>query len=240
MKKEGKTTGKPAPFARREKFCRCCGTCCRKGGPALHRQDLELIRDERLLPRHLFTIRQGEPAYSPLTGAIEPASVELVKTATMPGEWACCFYDELRSTCGVYAHRPLECRLLKCWAPGDLLDIIGQDTLTRRDIIEPGHPILQLLDRHDDECPSANITSWIPTDPARGNHPDQLNTLTKLIEKDLVIRRKALGEFGLGRAEELFFFGRPLFSILGAYGLEVRERESGLRACWRMEKVPLP
>lgn len=41
--------------------CRRCGTCCEKGGPALHTDDRMLIENGHIPARYLFTIREGEP-----------------------------------------------------------------------------------------------------------------------------------------------------------------------------------
>ena len=41
--------------------CRRCGTCCEKGGPALHGEDRPLVDRGQVPARCLFTIRAGEP-----------------------------------------------------------------------------------------------------------------------------------------------------------------------------------
>ncbi|MCX5877405.1 MAG: YkgJ family cysteine cluster protein, partial [Deltaproteobacteria bacterium] len=61
------------------KYCKQCGTCCRKGGPALTREDLDLIRQGHIRHDQLITIRQGELGYNPATGKLEPVPVELLK-----------------------------------------------------------------------------------------------------------------------------------------------------------------
>ena len=46
--------------------CLGCGACCRQGGPALHGEDLALVRSRQLRLDDLITVRQGELAFQPL------------------------------------------------------------------------------------------------------------------------------------------------------------------------------
>ncbi len=214
--------------------CRCCGTCCRKGGPALHRQDLEIIRSNRLEYRQLLTIRKGEWAASPVTGQVQPTTHELVKTANRANEWACLFYDEQNKNCTIYEHRPLECRLLKCWDPQELLAVIGRHPLARLDIIPPDNPLLDLVLRHEQQCPATGLARLVPENAEQAADRDRLAELSALVKKDLAIRGKAIQDAGLAVNEELFFFGRPLFIVLRAHGLVVREQGGVLRLSWRL------
>ena len=78
--------------------CYRCGICCQKGGPALHGQDLALVRGGQLPLGDLITIRCGELAYNPLSCTIEPVSEELVKIRGTGQEWCCCYYDPDRKS----------------------------------------------------------------------------------------------------------------------------------------------
>lgn len=109
--------------------CIQCGTCCRKGGPVLHHEDKGLLDSGLIRAEHLITIRKGEPAFSPLSGKVEPASCELIKINGRKGEWTCCFFDAETPACTIYAHRPLECRLLECWDTEKLISVINKNTL---------------------------------------------------------------------------------------------------------------
>jgi Fe-S-cluster containining protein len=90
--------------------CRRCGTCCRQGGPALHLEDRELVESGKIPMQHLFTIRQGEPAYDNVTGTIAPAVTDIIKLkGARPGSDVCCFYESAGKVCGIYGHRPAPC-----------------------------------------------------------------------------------------------------------------------------------
>lgn len=90
-----------AVTAQRERGCKRCGTCCSKGGPALHMDDLPLIRDHRLALSELITIRLGEPVFSPLVNAIEPSRTELIKVSGRNGSWTCRFFLLGENGCGI-------------------------------------------------------------------------------------------------------------------------------------------
>jgi len=55
-----------------------------------------------------------------------------------------------------------------------------------------------------------------------------LEELTRQVNLDLTSRNQAAGVRALGVAEELFYFGRPLFQLLMPLGIQVRESSVGL------------
>ena len=132
--------------------CIRCGTCCKKGGPSLHREDKKILLAGHIKRESLITIRKGELAFSPFSGRPEPIEKELVKIAGKGKGWVCCFYDEKESSCAIYEHRPLECRLFKCSDTAQLLSVIGKDTLARADILSEDDPIIRFIETHEQEC----------------------------------------------------------------------------------------
>ena len=118
--------------------CHRCGTCCRNGGPTLHREDLKLLRNGIISHADLIVIRCGESAYSPLVDRVEPSACELVKVSGTAASWTCRFLQSADHRCLIYQDRPLECRLLNCQEPEPLLRVIGYDTVSRFDLVNPG------------------------------------------------------------------------------------------------------
>jgi len=215
-----------------QKSCRQCGTCCRKGGPALHHQDTDLLREGAIGYRQLVTIRAGEFVYSPVSGALEAAVGELVKITGRGGEWTCLFFEESRSACGIYDRRPLECRLLKCWDPGELLTVAGRDTIRRVDIVAAGDPVLDLIAHQQRECPAevvATATAGWRSEPANEKCRD---LLADLVRRDLALRNHAIVDLGLPAEVELFVFGRPLFRQLAGFGVGLREVDGHIEFLW--------
>ncbi|MBU0485742.1 MAG: YkgJ family cysteine cluster protein [Proteobacteria bacterium] len=209
-------------------YCKRCGTCCRKGGPGLHREDQNLLSEGHLSFDHLVTIRQGEIVLNPLTGMPEPAAQELVKINGRGGDWSCMFFGEGDSSCTIYRNRPLECRLLKCWDPADIEAVIGKDNLRRLDLLSPGDPARQMIESHEKLCPGHEITELcIQYQEEPGRH-DLLNSLTSFVRHDLHFRMEVFDQLKLSSASELFFLGRPVFKVLAPFGLVLREDHRGI------------
>jgi Fe-S-cluster containining protein len=202
--------------------CIRCGTCCLKGGPTLHHEDKKILLAGHIGYQHLVTIRKGELALNPVSGKLEPVHRELIKVRGEGKDWACCFYNEKDASCRIYAHRLLECRLLKCWDTSELLPVIGKNTIVRADIINPGDLIMKVIETHEQECPYHEVENLI-LKVSRGNDRSKnLAKLTELVRKDLAIRSYTISELELRADFELFIFGRPLFEVLNARGLSVR------------------
>lgn len=210
--------------------CKRCGQCCSQGGPALHLQDLELIRSGQLSLSALITLRRGELAHNPVVGKVVPIKKELVKLKGTGKNWNCCFYDETENCCTIYDHRPLACKVLKCWDPDDLLAIVEKDTLTRLDILEDDDPIRNVIQEHDQlyPCPDmdklARLNPVIPEDTRR--------ELQHLVNEDLRFRSRVVQAFELKLSEELFYFGRPVFQLLQPLGARISETAVGIELHW--------
>lgn len=206
--------------------CIRCGTCCLKGGPTLHHEDKKILLAGHIGYQHLITIRKGELAFDPVRSKLEPVRQELVKVLGKGKDWSCYFYDEEGSSCTIYEHRLLECRLLKCWAPSELINVMGKNTIIRADIINPTDPIMEVIETHERECPCQEIENLISKLSRETEKSKTLAKLNELVRKDLSIRFYAISELGLKREFELFIFGRPFSKILDIRGIPVRTQES--------------
>lgn len=220
-----KTEKKPKVVHRstppRATSCIRCGTCCKKGGPSLHLEDKEILLAGHIKRESLITIRKGELALFPSSGRPEPTEKELVKIAGKGKGWVCCFFDEKKTACTIYRHRPLECRLLKCWDTEQLLSVIGKDPLARADILSEDDPIMKVIDTHEQECSVGMAEELISALLEKNDDPESLAKLTALVHRDLAMRSRAFSEFGLSLEAELFLFGRPLFKVLSARGFQL-------------------
>ena len=215
-----------------QKQCRQCGTCCRKGGPALHHEDVGLLGEGKITYRDLMTIRAGEMVYSPADGTLGPADRELVKISGRSGEWTCRFFQPESSSCGIYAVRPLECRLLKCWDTDDLLAVVGRDTVCRQDIVNTGDLIHDLIAHQQRECPAEVVATAVAGWRQLPGNEKCRAVLEDLVRRDLALRDYAIDELGLAADVEFFVFGRPLFKQLAGFGVGIRECAGRLEFLW--------
>lgn len=208
--------------------CDCCGTCCRKGGPALHTADLELVQSHLLCFGDLITIRRGEYVLHPVTDEPQPAEKEFLKIQGREGEWCCTFLDSKSSTCTIYTTRPLACRLLRCWDPDELLEITGKELINRFDLVSESNPMFHLMKMHEKSCPVPDIASLQGQLSEIKQRDEALTALTGMVNHDLQIRSGAVRKFQLSVADELFYFGRPIFQLLVPAGISMEESPQGL------------
>ncbi|MGV1100837.1 YkgJ family cysteine cluster protein [Thiovibrio sp. JS02] len=201
-----------------QRQCRQCGTCCRKGGPALRREDLELLRRGIVRHEQLVTIRKGEMGFNPAGNRLEPVPVELLKIRGQGGDWTCLFLDQANNSCAIYAHRPLTCALLECWQPAALFAAIYQDTLRRTDLINPDDPILEHIARHERQCPGEEWTALLGQYMESGAGA-LLARLNGLVRADLVLRQEIAARTGMTVDVEFFLLGRPFVTQLAGSGL---------------------
>ena len=201
--------------------CMRCGTCCLKGGPILHQEDKKILLAGHIGYQHLVTIRKGELALNPISGRLEPVHQELIKVRGKGKDWSCFFYAEKEASCAIYAHRLLECRLLKCWDTSGIMPVIGKNTIIRADIINSNDPIMKVIETHEQECSYQDVENLI-SNLSEVDKSKNLAKLTDLVRKDLAIRSYAISDLGLEAMFELFIFGRTLFKVLSARGLTIR------------------
>jgi Fe-S-cluster containining protein len=144
------STAPPAPDA--FDHCRRCGTCCLKGGPVLHREDRSRVRRGTIPLKDLVTICPGEPVHDNVTGKIRPAENDHIKIQPRKGSTSCRYYDGVKRACAIYAQRPIQCRVLKCWDPAALAALYHQDHLTRRDLLGEIPGLWDLVKTHGHRC----------------------------------------------------------------------------------------
>ncbi|MBM4145553.1 MAG: YkgJ family cysteine cluster protein [Nitrospira sp.] len=202
--------------------CTRCGNCCLKGGPALHHEDKKILLAGCAGHQHLVTIRKGEMAFNPLRNILEPVKKELIKVKGKGDDWTCYFYDEKESSCNIYENRFLECWLLKCWDTSEIISLIGKNTIARADIINPGDPIMKVIEEHEQACPFNEINALVSGLYSGKEKSKILSQLSEFVRNDFAIRSYAVAELGLMEEFEMFIFGRPLYKGLNDRGLNVR------------------
>lgn len=198
--------------------CRRCGTCCTKGGPALHGPDASLISDGRILPDRLVTLRAGEPVHDQFQDKVLPLGTEIIKIRGPRGLTGCVFHLGA-SGCAIYAHRPLECRLLDCEDPAPLAAVYATDRLSRADILGPDHPLMELVRHHEQLCPTGEALRL-----AQAPGPAARSALADLLSADRALRGAFLDKTGAAPELADFLFGRALAEVLAPLGLHLPAR----------------
>lgn len=216
--------------------CRRCGTCCRKGGPALHTQDLPLFEGPNALPLSLLvTLRAGEQALDQVRGRVFALGAEVLKlrgrTKNGQAGQACALLNQADNSCSLYARRPAECRALSCRDTAPLAAMYDKDRLTRADLLPPGHGLLAVMAEHEELVPVQRIAPLAAAFRAGGQDGlDAQEELARMAVADRAFRAGLSRRAGIGPEYHECFLGRDASALFAAAGLCLRaDAKCGLR-----------
>jgi Fe-S-cluster containining protein len=200
--------------------CIRCGTCCEKGGPSFHIQDRHLIEDGIIHTRYLYTIRKGELVHDNVQGHLKPADSDIIKIKGKSPSWECVFFEKGDESCRIYDHRPLECRLLKCWDTRDIEAVYEKDRLTRQDILAGIEGLWELIDGHEKQCSHDTINRVLQdSDGVFKKQAQEL--IADALQYDRAIRELVLENGNVTPDMIDFLFGRPLTDTLKSAGIDI-------------------
>ena len=206
--------------------CSCCGTCCQKGPPGLHLQDVPLYRDGVLRRSSLLTLRKGEWVRDNVAGRIVTLSREMVRVRSASDSTACLMLQQ-GNHCLIYTRRPAECRALKCWDPRELQELYQRDRAERLDLIPSDSGLARIVREHE-EAVSLPLVQELVQAVRRHGEKDCLDRLGGLLEADRRFRDLLRDRAGAGENELEFILGRPLEEYLASLGLEVEVTSRGI------------
>ncbi|MCP4752849.1 MAG: YkgJ family cysteine cluster protein [Proteobacteria bacterium] len=197
---------------------RCC-TCCAKGGPAFHLEDKHLVEKGIIPTRFLYTIRKGEPAEDNVKGGLTYMDSDIIKIKGKDNSWACIYVDLLNHNCAIYANRPVECRVLKCWDTGDIEAMYSKDRLTRRDLVSGVEGLWELIEDHQERCSYEKVRELLEASGGKldGN---SVNTVSDMVDYDSLLRRMVADKVQTDPNLLDFLLGRPMGIALKQLGLE--------------------
>lgn len=208
--------------------CQRCGTCCRKGGPTLHLEDQALVESGQIPLKHLFTIRQGEPAFDNVAGVIAPAVTDIIK---LKGRWegseVCCFYDPGPKGCRIYTDRPAECRALKCWDTQEIESLYNCRRLTRRHLLSKVQGLWDMVQDHQERCDYSHVADLAADTKRMPSTAGSQKKLLELIRYDESLRQITCQKAGLDPQMLSFLFGRPLSFTIEMFQLKLKRTEQG-------------
>ncbi len=216
-----------------DKNCTQCGTCCRKGGPAIHDKDVDLLKDNVIRIADLMTFRPGEFVRDESQQKVVPLEVDVVKLApainSEEHDWTCRFLiqKEKSAACALHGKHPAECRALYCKSPEFLLALPADGRQTRKQIIEiTKSPAwwLELIATHEEKCDLAKIAEYIVKIEEEGSK----EAIIEMIAFDNSFRELVLEKTDITEDLLPFLFGRPLLGLMHQYKVEVLKTDKGL------------
>jgi Fe-S-cluster containining protein len=150
-----------------------------------------------------------------IKGCLLPLESEMIKIKGRNRDWTCVFFDKTGSACRIYDHRPLECRILKCWDTRDIEAEYARNRLTRKDLLSGIPALWSLIEDHDLRC--SHVTFQKLLDSKTGDGAAQ-KTVRKMVEYDRSIRLLVVEKAGVESDMLDFIFGRPLSeAVRGRY-----------------------
>ena len=210
--------------------CRRCGTCCRKGGPALHLEDQALVDSGKIPLKDLMTFRQGEPVYDNVTGSIAPAVTDIIKTKSADENSSdCIYFDADRKGCCIYDDRPSECAAMQCWDTSEIEGMYNTRRLTRRHLLAKVEGLWDLVVHHQERCDYGHVAELADRIRQHRRVDEAEKELLELIRLDQHLREVTLERVKLDPGMLEFLFGRPLSLTIKLFKLRITKTETGLR-----------
>ncbi len=204
--------------------CRRCGTCCKKGGPALHVEDRDLVENGQLPLTDLYTLRRGEMARDNVRGTLQPLKEEIIKVkARQAGGWTCRYYADHRETCRIYSTRPIECRALQCWDTREIERMYALGRLCRKDLLERLDGLWDLVEEHERRCSYEKLDRFTRQLKKDGNEIDADKVL-EILQYDTELRNLVIERGGLDPQMLDFLFGRPLAKTVDQFGIRLERK----------------
>jgi Fe-S-cluster containining protein len=211
--------------------CRQCGTCCRKGGPAIHQEDQKLLENGYIPLRYLFTIRKDEPVYDNVQGCIISAWSDIIRIKSSKNSNTCVFFNSEQNKCTIYDNRPKECRTLECWNTREIEEIYSKGRLSRQELLTDLPYLSQLMRYHESRCAYQLIKKLIhqldQNKLDQENKENIFNNIREILAFDNHFRLLAI-EKSICKTDILeFLFGSPLHQTLPRMGLKVIRKRDG-------------
>lgn len=208
-----------------QKECTRCGTCCAKGGPALHREDLARLDTGAFGRKDLITFRRGELMRDQISGELVPLAAELVKLRGRDAHtWTCCFLNVVDHLCFIYANRPAECRALDCWNPEEISSMYDKERVTRFDIVGEESGVAELIRVHEEKCSYGKLERLAAV---FDEDPDAREAFAEAVRFDMAFRAVVHEKASIPTNEMEFFFGRTLADTAHIFGLAVSVTDHG-------------
>ena len=201
--------------------CMRCGTCCKKGGPALHEQDIALVSQKIIDPENLYTIRVGELVRDNVNGGLIYTDAEIIKIRASEASHACIFLRNNENACGIYEDRPGQCHALECWNSETIRATHTQNRLDRKALFGELDWLWNILEEHESRCNYVQIR-WL-IERRREGDSSASREIEEMISYDQAIRDIVIEKANMESGMLNLLFGMPLKLVLQRrFGLKIQ------------------
>ncbi len=176
----------------------------------------------------IYTIRAGERVRDDVAGGVLVTTEgEIIKICEAAGSGACVFFDSRSNRCTIYEHRPLECRVLRCWDTDEIRRIYRYGRLDRRALIGHIDGLWDLVAEHEQRCGAGRLFALAE----RRRHAEAVDDeLRRMVGYDEGLRQALAGQGRVCAGMLDFLLGRPLTRLLLSMRIGVQRRSDPVTA----------
>ncbi len=211
--------------------CTQCGTCCRKGGPLLHKTDIPLLTEGHISFSHILTLRAGELAFDPVYNKLIPLEEEALKihgSGETKHPWHCIFHKD--KNCGLHPQRPAQCAALHCTDTSALQAMYHEDRACRADIFHAQAGWQELVEAHEEQCPLHPLVSHGRILHESQDSHDQAQATQEILQcvrYDMAFRELCVEKAQLPQEILPCLLGRPVHHFIQSLGLAAQHDAQG-------------
>jgi Fe-S-cluster containining protein len=204
--------------------CLRCGECCLRSGPTLLLADLQLLADETITWKDLYTLRPGDMGTS-REGTPDPLQEERLKIREVPGSQQCMFYLAATQACRIYENRPEQCRRQQCWGEPPPPPA-PEEFLTREHLFAQVPEIQDLIRAHEERCNLTNLKKSL--EEMAAGREEASEVLFEALHFDHYLRKMFQEEWGLTPEVTELILGRPVTRFLKDIGFQATLTPEGV------------
>ncbi len=213
-----------AQFEATREVCLRCGECCLRSGPTLLLSDLQLLQNETITWKDLYTLRLGDMGTS-REGSPVALQEERLKIREVPGSQQCMFYLAATQACRIYENRPEQCRLQHCWGEPPPPPA-PEEFLSREHLFAQVPEIHDLIRAHEERCNLTRLRKSL--EELAAGREEASEVLFEALHFDHYLREMFQEEWGMTPAVTELILGRPVTRFLKDMGFQATLTPEGV------------
>jgi Fe-S-cluster containining protein len=213
-----------AQFEATREACLRCGECCLRSGPTLLLSDLQLLLDETITWKDLYTLRPGDVGTS-REGTPVALQEERLKIREVPGSQQCMFYLAATRGCRIYDRRPEQCQRQRCW--GDPPPPPApEEFLAREHLFTQVPELWDLIRAHEERCNLQRLRESL--EEVAAGREEASEAIFEALHFDHYLRKMFQEEWGLSPEVTELILGRPVTRFLKDMGFQATLTPEGV------------